>query len=157
MENKEFSTQIDSLESQTKELIHLVAGLLKTKALPHLSKPLLKTTKSYLPRANPLQLHLFWNFPRSTQILQSPQFSTLIIKITDNQRVTQRKRREKAMSSYPCQMISLICARVVRENLIIGTWPKPTTSILKEFNPQAHCYYHMDVTGHNITLKIAGS
>lgn len=130
----------------------------RTKVLPHLHKnpkPLIKPTKSHHPdKLAPAPPIL--ESSRADSKPPISQLSTLIIRIIENQRVAQRRQRRKVVLSHLCHMIFLSCAEgLVKYNLIVRTWPKWRTLILKGFDPYAHCHYHMDMSGHNrILLRV---
>lgn len=68
------------------------------------------------------------------------------------QEYSKKIEKESIAFTHLLNDLSLICSRLVRDNLIVKTWLKTKTSILREFNPHVYYYYHMDVQ--DIKLKI---
>lgn len=110
---------------------------------------LLKICTCIPPKKHLHQPHLLLCLHDLLRNCPSPtlQLFPLIIKYAKVQGVPKEDRENCAFTPLQTDL-SLMWARLVRDNLVVRSWPKSRTYIPKRFGLQAHYYYHIDVLGH---------
>lgn len=70
---------------------------------------------------------------------------------TDRQQGNLQRNANKVIRNFtPCQPLSEVYQKLLSTNLITRIQPQPLTSpLLKNHDPNSHCAYHMDISGHD--------